>query len=402
MPAPNSLLVTAIVTALVGFGAISTDLYLPSLPAIAGHFRAETGAAQLTLSVFLVGFAVSQLVYGPLSDRFGRRPVLVGGLLIFTAASTACALADSLAMLIVARFFQALGACAGPVLGRAIVRDIYGREQAARVMSYISTAMALAPALGPILGGVIQDWLGWRANFGALVAIGMIALLAVLAALPETNRWRDPAATGPARLFGNYVGLLADPLYRGYVLICALAYAGLFAFISGSSFVLIETLGLTPLQFGLCFASMVTGYMAGTFTSARLTLRLGLERLVAAGAWAGCIGGALGTGFTLAGLVTLPTLLAPVFLFALGAGLMLPNAIAGAIGPFPEKAGSASALLGFLQMLLASLVGIGVGQFHDGSGRSMTLAIAAMGLGAMLCTWRLARLRAAAPGAATS
>ena len=398
-PKPEGLLVTAIVTALVAFGAISTDLYLPSLPAIAAHFEADAGAVQLTLSVFLVGFAVSQLVHGPLSDRFGRKPVLICALALYLVSSLACALAETLTLLIVARFLQAVGACAGVVLGRAIVRDVHGRERAAKVLSYVASAMALAPVLGPILGGYIEAWLGWRANFGALVGFGTLTLLAVVFLLPETNLWRDPRATDLGRSLANYRALAVDPLYRGYVLISSFAYGGIFAFISGSSFLLIDVLGLPPERYGLCFAAVVVGYMIGSFASGRLTLRFGLERMVALGALIVLVAGLLSGGLTLFGHLSVAGLVGPVFLFLLGAGLVLPNAVAGAIGPFPDRAGAASALLGFVQMTLAALLGIAVGLLHDETGRGMTLAIAFVGLGAALTLPLLAaaRRRAAIP-----
>ena len=350
MPRPESRIITVIVTALVAFGAISTDLYLPSVPAIGRQFEASAGSVPLTLSVFLVGFAVSQLVYGPLSDRFGRRPVLLAGLALYLAASLACAMADSLTFLIVARFCQAVGACAGVVLGRAIVRDLHEPAQAAKVLSYIATAMALAPALGPILGGYVEAWFGWRANFLILAAFGGLTWLACIALLPETNRRPNPEATRLSRSLAIYRELAAHPLYRGYVLVCSFAYAGIFAFISGSSFLLIDVLGLPPERFGLCFAAVVAGYMIGAFASGRLTLRLGLERLVAVGAMIALVAGLLAAGLTLLAEPTVIGLIGPVFLFLVGAGLMLPNAMAGAMGPFPDRAGAASALLGFVSM----------------------------------------------------
>lgn len=393
MPRPESRIITAIVTALVAFGAISTDLYLPSLPAIAAQFEVGAGAVQLTLSVFLAGFAVSQLVYGPLSDRFGRRPVLLGGLTLYVLASLACAVADSLALLILARFCQAVGACAGVVLGRAIVRDLHEPAQAAKVLSHVAAAMALAPALGPIVGGYVEAWFGWRANFLLLVGFGGLTWLACIALLPETNNRKNPEATRIGRSWAIYRELAGHPLYRGYVLVCAFAYSGIFAFISGSAFVLIEVLGLPPERYGLCFAAVVAGYMIGAFASGRLTLRLGLERLVAAGALVALLGGLLAAGLTLVAAPSVWGLIGPVFLYLIGAGLMLPNAMAGAMGPFPERAGAASALLGFVQMLFAAGLGILVGQLHDDSGRSMTFAIAAVGLGAALTVRALARRR---------
>jgi DHA1 family bicyclomycin/chloramphenicol resistance-like MFS transporter len=388
---PDSLAVAVLLTALVAFGAISTDLYLPSLPAIGREFASDTGEVQLTLSVFLAGFALSQVVYGPLSDRYGRRPVLIGGLGLYVAASFACMVAPGIELLIAARFLQALGACAGVVLGRAVVRDVYGRERAARALSYMSMAMALAPALGPILGGFLQVWFGWRANFLVLASFGTGCLLGVFLLLPETSPQRDPAATSAAQMARNYLLLAKDPVYLGYVLVTAFAYSGIFAFISGSSFVLIEVLGLSPDRYGLCFAAVVVGYMVGTFASGRLSLALGLERLMLAGALIGLAGGALALSLALAGRLDVAAVVAPVFLFMIGAGLMLPNAIAGAIAPYPMMAGTASAFLGVVQMGVAAALGIAVGQLHDGTARGMTGALAAVALGALLAHLLLVR-----------
>ncbi len=391
MARPKSVTVTVLLTALVAVGPISTDLYLPSLPAIADHFDSDPLGVQLTLSLFLVGFAVSQLVYGPLSDRFGRRPVLAWGMTLYVAATAGCALAGNIEVLIVARFLQAVGGCAGPVLARAVVRDIHGREGAARVLSYLGLAMALAPALGPILGGYLEVWFGWRANFLALLAYGGAALVGLLVILPETNAWRDPEATRVMRIAANYRALAGDRAYLGYLAVVACAYSGIFAFISGSSFVLIETLGLTPDRYGLCFAIFVAGYMLGSLLSGRLTLKHGLERLILLGAVLGCLGSGVGLLLSLAGHLSVAAILAPVFFFMIGAGLMLPNALAGAIGPYPRMAGAASALVGFAQMGLAAGVGIAVGHLADGTGRSMAGAIAAVSVGALLARLILVR-----------
>lgn len=402
MLSPKSLGVTIILTALIAFGAISTDLYLPSLPAITQEFGSDAAQVQLTLSIFLIGFAFGQLIYGPISDRFGRRPVLLAGLTLYLAATLACLFASGIEMLIVARFAQALGAGTSVVLGRAVVRDVHGREEAARVLSYMATAMALAPALGPIVGGILQGAFGWRANFLALALFGGASLLAVAALLPETLPARDPTATRPRQLLRNYVMLASHREYRAFLLVTACAYSGIFAFISGSSFMLIDVLGLSPELYGLCFASMVAGYMLGTFLSARLTLRLGLERLVTVGTVVAALGGGAMALFAWSGIVSLASILIPVFVFTVGAGLILPNAMAGALGPFPGLAGAASSLLGFVQMSIAAVVGIGVGHWHDGSGRSMASAIAAVGLTALLVELFLLRPQRRAAAAAAS
>ncbi len=380
---PDNLAVALLLTALVAFGAISTDLYLPSLPAIARAFASDTAEVQLTLSVFLAGFAASQVVYGPLSDRYGRRPVLIAGLGLYVGASLACMAAPDIGFLIAARFLQALGACAGVVLGRAVVRDVYGRERAAKALSYMSMAMALAPALGPILGGYLQVWFGWRANFLVLAGFGAGCLLAVFLLLPETNPSRDAAAARGAQMLRNYLTLARDPAYLGYVLVGAFAYGGIFAFISGSSFVLIDVLGLSPDRYGLCFGAVVVGYMIGTFASGRLSLAVGLDRLILTGTLVGLAGGIVALGLALSGVLGVAAVVAPTFLYLIGAGLMLPNAIAGAIGPYPTMAGTASAFLGVVQMGLAACVGIAVGHLHDGTARGMFGATAAVAAGAL-------------------
>ena len=383
MRPPNSLSVTALLTALVALGPISTDLYLPSLPNLARYFAVGVDDIQLTLSVFLVGLATAQLVYGPLSDRFGRRPVLLVGLAIYVVASFVCMLAPSVPVLVAARFVQAVGACVGPVLGRAVVRDVYGREGAARVLAYMSAAMALAPAIGPILGGFLEEWFGWRINFLVLVLYGSSGLAIAWRILPETNKAPDPQAAQPIRILLGYRGFLNHRAYVGYVLCCAFAYSGIFAFISGSSYVLQEVVGLGPIGFGLCFAGVVIGYIIGTVVAGRLSRRLGIDRLIAVGAAIGVAGGALLLALALAGptrggLAGALLIVGPMLVFMIGVGLVLPNSIAGAIGPFPRAAGAASALLGFTQMTAAAAIGIAVAALYDGSSVPMTATIAAV------------------------
>ncbi|HSK38791.1 MAG TPA: multidrug effflux MFS transporter, partial [Arenibaculum sp.] len=356
------------------------DLYLPSLPTLVTVFGTDIGTVQLTLSVFLVGFAVSQLVYGPLSDRFGRRPVLLGGITVFLLASIACMMAGTIEELIAARFFPAVGACCGPVLGRAIARDVYGRERSARVLAYMTMAMALAPAVGPIIGGWLTTALGWRANFALLALYGFAMLVSVAGLLAESNPHRDRTALRPGRLAANYAMLLQNRPYLACVLCVAFIYSGIFSFISGSSFVLIDRLSLTPTAYGMSFGAVVLGYMVGTFAAGRLTLRLGIDRMIRMGTVVALAGGVLGMVPALAGIVSLPAILGPMFVFMAGAGLALPNAMAGAVGPFPTMAGLASALLGFVQMLVASAVGILVGHLHDGTSLPMMAMIAAAAL----------------------
>jgi MFS transporter, DHA1 family, multidrug resistance protein len=400
MSRPNGLVVTALLTALVALGPMSTDLYLPSLPGLLRHFDADIAEVQLTLSVFLVGLAVGQLVYGPLSDRFGRRPVLLAGLILYVVASAICALAPSVPTLIATRLLQATGACAGPVVCRAVVRDVHGREGAARILSYMGAAMALAPALGPILGGFVEAWLGWRANFAILCIYGAVGLALTAAILPETAPHRGESGGGLDAALRGYLGLLGQRVYIGFVLCCALAYGGIFCFISGSSFVFVDIIGLAPQLYGVCFGAIVLGYILGTLMGGRLTRRIGVERLVRTGGLISAVGGLAlllsvwTTGASVAGI------LLPTVIYMVGTGLVLPNAMAGAIGPFPRMAGTAAALLGFVQMGLAAAGGVAIGHLANGTAIPMAAGIALAGLLQPLIYWLL--ISAASPGSAVS
>ena len=383
MARATSLAVTATLTGLVATSAISTDLYLPSLPAIALAFDSSIAQVQLTLSVFLAGFAVSQIISGPLSDLWGRRPVLIGGLSLYLLATIACVFAPSIEVLIAARFVQALGGCSGVVLARAVLRDLYERQDAARMLSFIAVAMALAPAIGPIIGGFLETTFGWQANFWALFVFGSAILLCVILILPETNAHREAGGIDVRRIARNYRTLSRDRVFLGYSLIAAAGYSGIFAVISGSSFLFIGGLGLPPHLYGLSFGTIIVGYMFGAYLSGRLNRRMELTRLLMIGAVLACLGGLSGATLTLIGHVSVAGLIVPSIVYFAGCGLLLPNATACAIANYPKMAGTASALLGFLQMLMAALVGIAVGHLADHSGRAMTMAIALVALTAL-------------------
>ena len=404
MTAPRpSLGLAVLLTTLVALGPLSTDVYLPALPTLARVFVTDAARVQLTLSVFLAGFACGQLFYGPLSDRFGRRPVLLGGLFIYFIASLGCVLAGSIETLIVARFVQALGACAGPVLGRAIVRDVWGASDSARIIAYVGGAMAIAPLVGPTLGGFLTVIFGWQANFVALALFSGIQCVAVARLLAESNVHRDPYATTVRVMARNFGLLLADRRYVGYLLTFSFSYSALFAFISGSSFVLTERFGLAPQIYGMCFGIVVAGYLLGSVLSGRLVQRFGSDRLLASGAWLGAFAGmamwALDLGGIHAGLAGLAAILGPMFFCTLATGLVMPNAIGRALAPYPAMAGSASALMGFCQMSIAALVGIAVGHgLSDGSG-ALSAAVAICTVLAPLSHLVLIRLRERRPAA---
>jgi DHA1 family bicyclomycin/chloramphenicol resistance-like MFS transporter len=394
VPRPSLGLAT-LLTTLVALGPLSTDLYLPSLPTLARVFASDVAGVQLTLSVFLAGFACGQIVYGPLSDRYGRRPVMLGGLVLFCAGSLGCVLSRSIEMLVLARFVQALGACAGPVIGRAVVRDLWGASESARVIAYMGGAMAIAPLLGPTLGGFLTVLFGWQSNFVLLLLVATVQLAVVARMLGESNLHRDPEATTPRRMLANFRRLLADRRYLGYLLTFSFSYSALFAFISASSFVLAGRHGLTPQVYGMCFGIVVAGYLLGSVASGRLVRRLGSDCLLARGAWLGAVAGVSMAVLEFSGVHGIAAILAPMFFCTVATGLVMPNAIARALAPYPAMAGSASALMGFVQMTIAACVGIAVGHTLSAGAQALATAVALCSVLAPLSYLALIRVRQA-------
>jgi DHA1 family bicyclomycin/chloramphenicol resistance-like MFS transporter len=384
---------TACLALLTALGPLSTDMYLPSLPAIARDLAAGPAGAQLTLSAFLAGFAVGQLVYGPVADKVGRRPVLLTGLALFVLASVACTLAPTIEALVGARFVQALGASGPIVLARAMVRDLYDGPRAGRELSRMGTIMGVVPALAPVLGGVLHEAFGWRANFAATVVFGAAMLAFCAVAMPETIRTRNPAPISPLGILRGFRTLLAHPTYRVYVGLSSLSYAGLFAFISGSSFVLQEVYGLTEIAFALSFGLMVVGFIGGTLIAQALVPRRGLDGTIRAGVACLAGGGALMLLGVLLGVPSSLAVTLPMAVYAAGVGLTMPQSMASAMGPFPDRAGAASSLLGICQMSFAALVGIGLGQMLGGSALPLPVTIAAAGALALALFAATGRLR---------
>ena len=341
-----------IVLIILGFMLLplSTDMYLASLPGLRRYFDVSVPQAQLTLSVFVVGFAISQLAYGPLSDRFGRRPVLLGGMAIYVIASLACLSAQSIEWLIVARFFQAMGAC-------------------------VLAGTSMAPIFGPMLGGALEAAFGWRATFAGLLSVGVMLLAATALLLAESNAQRNATATQTRHLIANYLTLLRSRRFVGFMLCFASGYCAIFTWLSMSSFVLIGALGLSPQRYGVLFGLTVPGYLVGTLLAARLSGRLGVDRLVAIGSILCALAGSLMAVLALAGVQHVAALLLPLALLLCGTGFINPAATAGAIAPFAKMAGTASALLGFAQMAIGAGYGFIAAQFHDGTTLAMACAI---------------------------
>jgi MFS transporter, DHA1 family, multidrug resistance protein len=375
----DTLAMTAVLALLTALGPLSTDMYLPSLPAIARDLEATTAGTQMTLSAFLLGFAVGQFVYGPVSDRIGRKPVLLFGLGLFLIASAACTFAPTIEALIGARFVQALGASGPIVLARAMVRDLYEGPRAGRELSRMGTIMGVVPAAAPVVGGLLHEAFGWRANFAAAIVFGAALTALVFARLPETIRVRSPDRIAFGAILRGFRALLAHRAYRIYVALSALAYGGLFVFISGSSFVLQGLYGLDELAYAFSFGVMVVGFIGGTTLAQRLVGRHGLDGTIRFGVAALAAGGGIMLALVAAGVPSSLAVTLPMALYGVGVGLTMPQSMASAMMPFPDRAGAASSLLGICQMTFAALLGIGLGQALGTSALPLPLTIAASG-----------------------
>ena len=353
---PGRLAMTLLLGLLVSFAPMTIDLYLPAFPIMARDLATDAESIQLTLSVYMVGFALSQTIFGPISDRFGRKPTIIIGTSIYLVASVACALATTVEQLIVFRLFQSIGAAAAPVVARAVVRDMFTRKEAARMYSVVTTVVAIAPVVAPVLGGFIVVWLGWRANFWVLTGFGASAMLLVIVMLPETNRNPDPNATRIGQMLRNFATMLSNRAYLGYVLTVMGNFSGLFAYLLGASFVLVDQLGMSPTSFGLSFGAASVGFMSGAFLGSRIVRYAGVERMCLAGTFFTAAGGALVFVLIWSDVISIWSIIVPTIVYFFGMGMSQPNIQAGAISPYPQMAGAAASLLGLAQYVSAGLL----------------------------------------------
>ncbi len=368
---------------------LALTIYLPALPSIATHFNVAYGTAQLTLSVYLLAFAFAQLAVGPLSDRIGRRPVLLASLAIFVIASVLCALAVSIEMLIGARLLQACGACGGVVLGRAIVRDSRAANEAPRAMGYMASSMALAPALAPLLGGQILLIFDWRANFWLMAAFGGAVLIAVWLILGETAPKSKAVASWLRAYLEGFRIVMRERRFVGLMIAAASASSAFNIFFSGGPILLIQVMGVSAALFGWFTLAWAGNFVIGSLVQGRLQGRVKSINLIAYGQLV-LIAGALGMMVTaLAGHVTPLALIIPLILMGWGNGLNMPNAMANALASVPAShVGSASALMGFVQMLAAALLTVLMGYVSHTTQFNIGLGIALVGL-AGLAGWAL-------------
>ena len=371
--------VLALIIGFLMLQPLSTDLYLASLPSLATVFGVPASTVQLTLSMFVAGFGGAQLIIGPLSDRHGRRPVLLAGLALYVGASLLCAAAPGIDLLIVARFLQALGCCSAIIIARAIVRDAYAPNDSAGVIARASSWLSLAPLLGPILGSYLQITFGWRAAFVVHAILGACLLGAVMLRLPETNAYKNPRATELAGLLDNFRLVLGARQFWANALPGALSYGAIFAFISGSSLALIGVLQVPTAWFGYGFAFGVSGYLGGTILCRHLLSRFGQEPTRRIGAAASLAAGALFLAALLLGAGHWTLVVAAMFVTMGAHGINFPLAQSGAVTPFPQQAGTAAGLLGALAMAVAFLVGTVTGATFDGTLTPLALIVCALG-----------------------
>jgi MFS transporter, DHA1 family, multidrug resistance protein len=345
---------------LVGMSAIgplSLNILVPAVPGLVATLASDAATVQLTMSLYLFGLAFAQLALGPLSDRFGRRPVLLVGLGITAIASIAAAAATSITGLIVARTAQSFGASTGLVVGRAMIRDLYERDRAASMIGWVTMGVIVAPMVAPLVGGLLDTAFGWHSIFVFITAASVLVLIWAAADLPET---RAAQAMEPVRLRTEIGALAISPGFFGYVLAAALGSAPFFVFLGGSPHAVITIMGHSSAVYGAWFAINSIGYMAGNFAAARFSQRYGVNTMV----WWGTVIGIVGAVISCVSSWLVPhwgpvIIFVPQLIMSAGNGMLLPNSIAGAVSVRPQAAGTASGVIGFVQMA----VGAGAAQF---------------------------------------
>lgn len=369
--APRSRGYLALLIALSSFGPLSMSIYSPVMPLIERSLSTGPDGVKLTLTTYMVGFALGQLFYGPLSDRFGRRPVLIAGLIAFAVTSLGCAFAGAIGELVTLRLFQGLGAASGSVLGRALVRDAYEYREMPRIMSWISLGVNIAPAIAPSIGGLLAESFGWQGAFWVLAGVSAFLFVVVAAALPETNKARA-ATLDVAGVLRGSGEMLHHPQFRGYCLTMGFAFGIVFGMVAASPFILQTHLGVSPTEFGLYVLLSVAGFTAGGFVNNRLIGKVATGKIVCAATLCHVGGLLVMAGLAYANVMTPLTVMVPYMICSFGSGIVVPNANAGTVGLFPRLAGTASSLVGVAQMgvgalgTLAVALATGVGGHEPG------------------------------------
>lgn len=378
----------ALLIAVTMSGTLALHIFIPALPTVGRELGASPTTVQLTITMYLVGLAAGQLVYGPISDRFGRRPVLVGSLALYLLGFLLAIPAASIDALIVARVLQSLGACGALVLGRAMVRDVSTDADATKKLAVLITCMTLTPSLAPGLGGLIEAWFGWRAIFVVLAAMVATMLALVVALAPETNR-NLVSTRGVSFILGGYARLLRSGKFRHYLLAGACSGTSLYAFLAVAPFLYVELLHRSAQEVGLFCVIVSLGMAAGAVLVRLLIGRMELRRGARLGNLISVLAAFLLMAAHFTGMISVTTLTGATLIYALGVGIAGPNIVAGAMGVDPAAAGSASGLYGFCQMAVGALCTLAVGLWHDGSALPLAVVLAVASLTSALALSRV-------------
>src|SRR6516162_2744341 len=388
---PDTIGLTTLLGLLTAFGPVATDMYIPSMPEISRLLDASTSEVQLTLSSYLAGIAIGQVIYGPISDQYGRKPVLLLALVLFCGASALCSAAPNIEILIIARTLQAIGGSGAIVLPRAIVRDLYDGARAGRELSRIGAVMSIAPVVAPLVGGILQLSFGWRASFLGILCVGLLATIITWRSMPEKLRHRAPPASA-INILRSYRTLAKNRVLLAHLGIVASSYAGLFAWISGSPFVLQDLYGLSAFGFSVAFALACIGSLTGAAIATSLVIRVGLDQTIGLGALTLASGGLAMVASLELGMAPVVSLVLSMMLYQIGLMLAMPQAIAGSMAPFPDRAGAASSLIGLTQQTSAAVLGAVVGHTLGPTAWPLVIAVAMTGC-VPLVLWTASRYR---------
>lgn len=382
-PIRNEKLIKAVLASTIAASAFTIQIFLPALPAVQAAFKVTATQVQLTISLPLLVTALATLVYGPFSDRYGRRPVLIAGMVLFFVGTALCLFAPTILTLVLGRFIQALGSAAGVVIARAAVRDLYGRERAAAVLAGLVAVMIIAPMIAPTLGGFLVDAFGWRGNVAATVVFAGVLLALVVFGLPETHQKRGKGAFGIGSMMASFKTLLASPAYRAYALQSAFMIAIFYVFLAAAPYAVMVIMDVSASSYGLYFLLSTVGYLGGTILANRYSQRMGIDRMVRIGTGFAVISTFLVVVLMFGGVWHPLAVFLPITVMGVANGMAIPNASAGAVSVYPELAGAASGLTSFLQLGISALFAQVAGSIQNGTPYPLAIYM----FGAAILAW---------------